>query len=367
MTKNRTNSSTEISNDALKRKLEIEIENHRKTKIRLKLREHENHAITTSRSYRLAKAISGFFHVLRILFTYVKSLGPKRLLRIANNKRHVREAYADPEFAATLSQARTADLAIIIHLYYTDMLPLFMEKLGPLSGVKYDLYLSVPEHKKDEIAQLQIQAPNARIITVPNCGRDVLPFIQVMKGLEDHGYTKVLKLHTKKSPHRDDGDEWRDRILDKLIPTEPSALEQILKQLDDKNTALIGPADEYVSLLVNLNATIGHLKRVVRSVCGEKQMDYLLRHPDEFGFFGGTMFWARFDALLPVINVTLPTDFEPEEGQEDSTLAHALERTFNVIPELQARTLFEIQGSKIKKRDYETTNIPTWAEYSIDS
>ncbi len=44
-------------------------------------------------------------------------------------------------------------------------------------------------------------------------------------------------------------------------------------------------------------------------------------------FPAGTMFFARALALEPLLNIALNLDdFEPEEGQRDGTMAHAIER-----------------------------------------
>jgi len=43
------------------------------------------------------------------------------------------------------------------------------------------------------------------------------------------------------------------------------------------------------------------------------------------------MFYARKEALLPVLNLNLTeADFEAEAGQKDGTMAHAVERAFAV-------------------------------------
>jgi lipopolysaccharide biosynthesis protein len=44
-------------------------------------------------------------------------------------------------------------------------------------------------------------------------------------------------------------------------------------------------------------------------------------------FIAGTMFYARISALEPIMDLHLTQDdFENEEGQNDGTMAHAIER-----------------------------------------
>lgn len=339
---------------------------HTKTKIKLGIKERELHDITQSRSYKMAKVLALSKHGVRVVLDHAKRHSPKHAAMIAKNKRRVRAVYDSTEFKKTLERKPTADLAIVIHLYYTDMLPTFLKRLDGMSSLSYDLFFTVPKGKEHVVDEILKQKPDARIVIVPNCGRDVLPFIEVLRCISKIGYTKVLKLHSKRSPHREDGEEWRDKIIESLTPSDPMQIRKILQTLDKPDTAIIGPTGEYVSLLVNFTATKHHTNRLLPKLASKEQIVRLMMVPDEYGFFAGTMFWARIDVLMPIINSVQASDFEPEIGQVDSTLAHALERLFNVIPEIHNKNMYEVQDKTVERIDYHTTNIPAWSEVALD-
>ncbi len=360
----KTNIEEEL--EKLKQKLLLEKDEHKKTKIKLMARERELHDINKSNSYKLARMLAKSKHGLKIVRNHAVDLTPRRFLLVKGNQYHVRHMYNSEQFTAPLSRKSSSNIAVVLHLYYTEMLPYFLKKLESISHLKYDLFITIPEQKAQFVSDVQSQLPNARVVVVPNCGRDVLPFVEVIRKIQNQGYVKVLKIHSKKSPHRSDGEQWRDRIIDSLLPKNKELLDELVKKLSNKNTALVGPSGEYVSLLVNFSATGHYLKNLVGKIVQTRIADDLTRTSDEYGFFAGTMFWARIDALTPVVNNVRAEDFEPELGQQDSTLAHALERLFNVIPELQNKDMFEVTKNSINKIDYHTTNIPAWSEVALE-
>jgi lipopolysaccharide biosynthesis protein len=62
-------------------------------------------------------------------------------------------------------------------------------------------------------------------------------------------------------------------------------------------------------------------------------------------FPAGSMFWARRDALAPLLQAGLTAQhFAPEQGQEDGTLAHAYERLLGVVCRHQGYHLARISG-----------------------
>lgn len=359
---------TPIQKEDYKQLLDIEKERHIKTRIKLSMRERELHDITSSSAFKLArflaKAKSAVLYPLRVARGSVSRVRFKMFI----NKHKVTKAYQSDNFSSQIKEAKaSSETAVVIHLFYTEMIDYFCDKLQTISKIDYDLYITIPESKQDEIDLIKSKCPNAVICIVPNCGRDVLPFVQVIKQLQSQGcnYKYVLKLHSKKSPHRVDGEQWRDKLVDSLLPKDLVLTSKLKTILEKKDTAIIGPEGEYVSLLVNYDSTGHHTLRLLKKIFSDKVAREMKPKSDEYGFFAGTMFWAKISAIQPVIDAVNVTDFEPEMGQVDSTLAHALERLFTVVPELHNKNIYEIDNNEIIEIDTHTSNIPEWSEVAI--
>ena len=254
------------------------------------------------------------------------------------------------------------DCAVIIHLYYLDNWPLFKNKLDTLRNyIDFDLYITktIGNDKVDEV--VLVDYPDAIIAGYPNRGRDVLPFINISKQIKDK-YTYFLKFHSKKSTHWDGGQKWLEETLNKLIPMDESAAASLVKVLIDKSTGIVGPSDYYYPLTINFPANGPHISRVIRYQYSAKtEYEVAQLNRSQFGFFGGTMFWGRFDAIDSLIQYANYRRFEPEAGQIDGTFAHALERLFCVVPEIDGKNMYEYDGLIVSERPYASDNIPSWS------
>jgi lipopolysaccharide biosynthesis protein len=186
--------------------------------------------------------------------------------------------------------------------------------------------------------------------------------MQVARILRQLDYSYLLKFHSKKSTHRDDGQDWLEDMLSKLLPENASVLNDTINALQKPDTGVIGPKGVYYPLTVNFPANgqyMTHvLKRMYRSSIVHK---YLQQERAEYGFFGGTMFWARLDSVHDLIDVPL-SYFEEEKGQIDGTVAHALERLFCIVSEIEGRKMYEVSESSLQQRPYNSANIPQWSE-----
>jgi lipopolysaccharide biosynthesis protein len=255
-------------------------------------------------------------------------------------------------------------LAVIIHLYYVDNWPLFKQKLTNLSGLSFDLFLTIPKENEAFMSDVKRDFPKARYIIVPNRGRDVLPFIMIAKALLAEGYEYVLKFHSKKSTHWGGGQSWLEATMNQLLPSDPKKVVGIIKKLENPSTGIIGPSDYYYPLTINFEANGVHMTKVLQRLYGKNAAwGCLQKNRQEYGFFGGTMFWARLDALQPLLERPGVARFEKENGQIDGTYAHALERLFCIVPELDGKNMYELKPSGVRARAYKSDNIPEWSEH----
>lgn len=253
-------------------------------------------------------------------------------------------------------------LAVVIHLYYVESWKYFAKKLNNLNRITFDLVITIPKHNLYFVNEIKETYPNACILIVPNHGRDVLPFIMVARKLYGLGYEYVLKFHSKKSTHRDDGQEWLEDMLDKMLPGNQKLLNNIYNKLNDKTTGIIGPEGVYYPLTVNFPANGEHMTNIANKLYGKKETRrYLQTERSEYGFFGGTMFWARLDAIKMLLSVPIFM-FEIEAGQIDGTFAHALERLLTVVPEVEGKLNYEISKDSVNIRPYASDNIPEWSK-----
>ncbi|MFI8746535.1 glycoside hydrolase family 99-like domain-containing protein [Pseudomonas sp. NPDC077186] len=220
---------------------------------------------------------------------------------------------------------RNERLAVVIHAYYPDVLREILVYLQQVEGIALQLYLSCPADKVRTTRSLLASCRHPwHLEEVPNRGRDVLPFMKQLPRIIADGHDLLLKVHTKKSPHRDDGDAWRRDLYDKLL-TE-NAMRQALDRFSHApSTGILGPAGHLVPMSFYWGS---NARRVEGLACR------LGIRPDMLGalnFVAGTMFFAQTRAFLPLLNLALQeSDFEEEAGQVDGTLAHALERTFSI-------------------------------------
>jgi len=146
----------------------------------------------------------------------------------------------------------------------------------------------------------------------------------VANRLLDEGFDIVLKLHTKHSSHRTDGDTWRAQLIGRLV--EPSRAGTIVEAFRrDPELGCVAPEGHVLPLGVYW----GWNEETVRYLCVRMG----IADPDVRNdrFAAGSMFWMRLEALRPLLDAHLGEwEFEPEGGYVDGTMAHGVERALSL-------------------------------------
>jgi lipopolysaccharide biosynthesis protein len=216
-----------------------------------------------------------------------------------------------------------APVTVFAHIYYPDIWHEMVAIINERLTFPFHLVLTACDAEHfDTLPEVPCLLSVEKIL-VENRGRDIRPFLQALAAKRD---TDIgLKLHTKKSPQRADGAQWRAAVLDSLLPKR-SAAEIVANLRADQRIGLVSPANFCLSVTpwILLNAP-GMIK--VMSALGAQLDESDL---DDAYFAAGAMFWFRRSAIERLADERVISLFEAEEGQQDGTIAHAIERLFPV-------------------------------------
>ncbi|UXB24700.1 glycoside hydrolase family 99-like domain-containing protein [Stenotrophomonas maltophilia] len=216
--------------------------------------------------------------------------------------------------------------AVHLHAWYLETLPEVLTALRE-AALEWAIVVTTPVQQMDQVRQaLAAHGLEGEVVAVDNHGRDILPFLEVAERLLQTGHDVVLKLHTKRSTHRTDGDQWRQELLQRLVRGGRAARIHAAFQADPALGMVVAeghllPVAEFVGgnapLLARLQAWLG------------------LEKPVDTSLFGaGSMGWWRLQALRPLLDAHLyRSAFDIEQGQVDGTLAHAIERVLGACCE----------------------------------
>jgi len=216
--------------------------------------------------------------------------------------------------------------AVHLHAWYLETLPELLAALSE-AALEWRIIVSTPAQQAEAVRQaLASHGLQGEVIAADNQGRDILPFLEVAERLLQDNHDVVLKLHTKRSTHRDNGDQWRQELLQRLILGGRAARIHAAFQADPRLGMVVAE---------------GHLLPVADFIGGNgpalQRLRAKLGLPTASGaerFGAGSMGWWRLQALRPLLDAHLYRNaFESEQGQIDGTLAHAIERVFGACCE----------------------------------
>lgn len=195
-------------------------------------------------------------------------------------------------------------IAIILHIYYTDLWYYFKNKLDKLN-TEFDLYVTLCNEQPDISNIILNSFPNAKISKHPNIGQDIGPFLKTLKSIRTKDYDFLIKLHTKKCWKQNGSQRCRDVLVNPLISSD-----EVIK----KNIQII--------------------RETKYKMCGAS--NWLMKEMWEYEgkmydveFVGGTMFMVDFKIMLQILSdeiidtwyAKLPTGYK-----RDKSFTHLIER-----------------------------------------
>jgi hypothetical protein len=226
----------------------------------------------------------------------------------------------------TKSRSPNSQIAVVCHVYYPELWQDLAQQIAHIP-VPFDLFVTISEQAGAEALAEQIKRDfeESDVRIVANRGRDILPFVSVLNASALDRYHLVCKLHTKKSPHRKDGDYWRSKLMFGLLGSSEN-VKDILRGFN---------ADPELGIIVANGEIYEGDKgwRSNRPRCEELAGKIGLNLADFPARFAcGSIFWSRGGALKPLRELSLSAaTFEVEDGAVDGTTAHAIERLFSIF------------------------------------
>jgi lipopolysaccharide biosynthesis protein len=219
--------------------------------------------------------------------------------------------FLDPDYP----ESARAPIAAVVHVHYEDTWPDLRDAIGRLQKRHLDLYVTATSLALAEAISKDF--PMAIVELVDNRGRDIRPFLRVLKKISGLGYTAVCKMHGKASTYRSDGDELRRSSLSVLANGA-----NIARFEENAGLGMLVPAESMIEHSEKNLTYSGVLTQALAEELG-------LAHW-RGAFPAGSMFWFRPDALAPLTKLGVD-DFDIERGLADGTRAHAIERLFCAV------------------------------------
>lgn len=236
------------------------------------------------------------------------------------------------------NQTAPGKIAIICHMFHADLTDEFINYFRQIP-YRFDLFITTSEKNlqflRDTFRQ-ELPDVHTTMFALPNYGRDVAPFLYILeKYLKE--YELACKVHTKKSGHDKNLEDWRRYLLDQLLGN-PSIVHRITGAfLENEKLGLIWPLPhpylKHMDIDLGWGPDISRKNNLQTTVRFFPDLD-IPGEDEKFEFPAGNMFWFRPKALEYLAKKGFsPEDFGEEAAQIDGTLAHAIERMTGRIAE----------------------------------
>jgi lipopolysaccharide biosynthesis protein len=219
---------------------------------------------------------------------------------------------------------RRNKVLVVAHVYYPEVWTDIEDRLARMPE-PYDMVVTLVRGRAESLEEpIQRRLPHAKVLIVENHGRDLGPLVELANRGYFDGYEAILKVHTKRSVHRVDGDAWRISLLDGVLPS-PEGVRRILSLLRmDRDVGIVAPTGH-----LRGPETWGSDLELVEALAARFPFAF---DRDDLCYPAGSMYWCKPWLLQRLADLKLTTNhFAPEADHLDGSTAHALERFIGVL------------------------------------
>lgn len=231
-------------------------------------------------------------------------------------------------------------IAIAVHVYYMDRVEKIVEYISNIP-YKHTLYFTVCEKSKNKLNHIlkKYSLADYQVVAVENAGYDIVPFLKLLPFLTEQNHDLVCKIHTKKGAANLEKqisgieDVWFKTLMDSVLGSKNLVKKIIFAFESDKELGMVGPASLYKSAQKLMYGNEAYTTDILNKT------GYDTDPAKDWGFFAGSMFWARLEVFSPLIQNQklnkLPNNpIDMKTGRYASTF-HGMERVFGKLPFLQ--------------------------------
>lgn len=230
----------------------------------------------------------------------------------------------------------TLRLALHLHVYYPELLPDILDRLG-MNRLRPELFVSVPSEKVEDAVRGHLRRYEGKVVevrVVPNMGRDLSPLLTAFGRQLIGNYDIVGHVHTKKSLDVADeatGRLWHRFLMENLLGGKARMTDVIIGRMSmEPSIGLVFPDDPHI---VGWGANMPHAQALANRL-------NLGPLPQHFVFPVGSMFWARTEAIRPLVDLELGwSDYPNEPLPYDGSMLHAIERLLPMVAQAQSTRL----------------------------
>lgn len=280
--------------------------------------------------------VRGFAALVARTWRMLRALGPRGVLARMQTAGRPLPSMQAPEDDFRFPPPRpieeaTLRVGVMLHLFYPDLADEFALALSRMP-MPFVLLVSVTD--ADAAARVRrvfadVDAiQRIEIACVPNRGRDIAPLLVTFRK-ELLELDIVGHLHSKKSLYTGSvQNRWRNYLVESLLGDRDRIAWQLGMFAAEPTLGMIYP-ETYESLPLWGHTWLGNVANA-RDIAS--RIGFSINPHAYIDYPAGSMFWAKIDAIRPLLALALTIDAFPEEqGQLDGTLQHALERLFVAV------------------------------------